>query len=484
MSSPGLVAAAEGVFGLKLRPRQRDLLASVDAGPRIHVWALGRRSSKTTTAAVTALHNCLLRPDLDARMRPGERRFALAVATSQRQAALVIDIARSIVDAQPALRPLVDRDTEDELWFRLPSGARTGLRALPCSSRGGRGWPVSLLVMDEAAHFQDGTAGPAVADRVWEALVPSTAQFGDLARIIVASTPYGDSNLFARLYRDAAAGKLPGAVAVKATTAEMGGADEEFLEMERRRDPGSFAAEYEAEFLASGDAFVDMERVEFRGEVAPRSAGRDWVAGIDPAFAAKGDDFGVAIVGRSIATAGELVVGPVLALRPGGNFGETLDQVADVALEYGARGVTDQYSAEAVIEHLRRRGVAVRKHSMSATSKTDIFGELRARLYDKTLRAPDQPALRAELGRLQTRFRSGSAGVINPRVGSSHGDRAQALALAVFEFRREGGGMSVFATDHAPVTISRGDLTFQGERYMDKDDRGRLVLPAGYERSA
>ncbi|MFA9269964.1 MAG: hypothetical protein ACEQSX_04285 [Baekduiaceae bacterium] len=432
---------------------------------------------------MAALHNCLLRPDLDGMMRAGERRYALAVATSQRQAALIIDIARSIIDGQPALQPLVERDTEDELWFRLPSGARTGLRALPCSSRGGRGWPVSLLVMDEAAHFLDGTAGPAVADRVWEALVPSTAQFGELARIIVASTPYGNSNLFARLYWEAAAGKLPGAVAVKATTAEMGGADEEFLKTERLRDPGSFPAEYEAEFLASGDAFVDMERVEFRGEVAPPGAGRDWICGLDPAFARKGDDFGVALVGRSVAAGGELVVGPVLALRPGGNFGETLDQVADVILEYGARGVTDQYSAPAVLEHLRRRGVTVRQHTMTATTKTDIFSEMRARLYDRTLKAPDSPALRAELGRLQTRFSAGSAGVVNPRVGASHGDRAQALALAVFEFRREGGGRSVFAAyGLGDVAISRGGLTLRGERYMDKDDRGHLVLPAGYER--
>ena len=79
--------------------------------------------------------------------------------------------------------------------------------------------------------------------------------------------------------------------------------------------------------------------------------------------------------------------------------------------------MTDQYSAAAVIDFLRRRGLSVAQRSMTATSKTDIFGELRARLYERTLVLPNHPALLAELRRLQTRFRAGSAAVTNPRVG-------------------------------------------------------------------
>lgn len=45
-------------------PRQRELLAAVDAGPRVHVAAFGRRSGKSTTAAVVCLWDALLRPRL------------------------------------------------------------------------------------------------------------------------------------------------------------------------------------------------------------------------------------------------------------------------------------------------------------------------------------------------------------------------------------------------------------------------------------
>jgi hypothetical protein len=41
------------------------------------------------------------------------------------------------------------------------------------------------------------------------------------------------------------------------------------------------------------------------------------------------------------------------------------------------------------------------------------------------------PGLEAELRRLRSRYTAGQASVVNPRVGGSHGDIAQALALAV-----------------------------------------------------
>jgi hypothetical protein len=87
----GLVQACDDrqLFGFKLWPKQRDLLAALDAGPRLQVWALGRRSGKTTLGAIAALGNALLRPDLDAMIRPGERRHAVAVATNLRQARLL-----------------------------------------------------------------------------------------------------------------------------------------------------------------------------------------------------------------------------------------------------------------------------------------------------------------------------------------------------------------------------------------------------------
>jgi hypothetical protein len=429
-----------------LWPRQRDLLADVEEGPRLHVWALGRRSSKTTSCALVGLWCCLLRPELLAALRPGERGYAVGVATSLRQARLLVQAARSVVERSPVLRSQVEASTEDELLF--VNG--TGFTAFPCSSRGGRGWPIFCLVMDEAAHFLSETEGPQAADRVFEALVPSTAQFGNDARVLVASTPWGSGNLFADLHRRASAGELEDALAQHATTAEMNPTiDPVFLAQEQARDPEGFRQEYEANFLTGGEAFLDPAMVELatldRPELDPALA-EGWVAGLDPAFSS--DPFGLAIVGRDRNDHRRLLLGLARRWTPRRRKASSLEEgraIEDVVLEevaavckrYGARCVTDQYKSRGVTELLRRRGLAVKAEPMTATSKSEAFAELRARLNAGTLELYAQPDLLAELRRLRTRYTAGRAMVDNPRVGGSHGDIAQALALATWALRRE-----------------------------------------------
>jgi len=51
-------------------------------------------------AALAGLWDCLLRPELDGMVRPGERRYAVPVATNQKQARLFVSAARSIVEPE------------------------------------------------------------------------------------------------------------------------------------------------------------------------------------------------------------------------------------------------------------------------------------------------------------------------------------------------------------------------------------------------
>lgn len=450
LPSVGLLEACDDrrLLGFGLWPKQRELLEAVEAGPRLHVWALGRRSAKTTTAAIVGVWDCLLRPELGELVRPRERRHSVAVATSLRQARLFVRAALSIVEGSPLLARFVQSSSDDEILF----ANGTALSAFPCTARGVRGWPLSSLLLDEAAHFVSETEGPAVADRVFNALAPSTAQFGDAARIIVASTPWGRDGLFAELYARASSGELDDAVAQQASSAESNPTlDPVFLVREQARDPEGFRSEYLAEFVGGGAAFLDPGRIEAavadRDELPPEAASQ-WVAGLDPAFSS--DPFGLAIVGRSRQAPERLLLGVARRWRPPPVARErsleesraiedqVLDEVADVCLRYGARAVTDQYRAAGVVEYLRRRGVPVELRSMTASSKTEAFTALRARLYLEALELYAEPVLLGELRRLRSRFAAGRSSVVVPRVGGSHGDVAQALALAVFEHDRHG----------------------------------------------
>ena len=463
----GLIAACDDrrLLNFELWPVQRELLEAVQAGLRIHVWAVGRRSGKSTLAAIVCLWDCLLRPDLDRMVRPGETRYAVSIATNVSQARLIVQAARSIVERSRALSGLIEGVTEDEVRFTLPSGARTALRAFPCSSRGGRGWPISCLVFDEAAHFTSETDGDRTAERVWTALAPSTAQFGDKARIIVSSTPYGTTGLFHDLWQRAHAGEIRDAVAQHASTEQVNPTiDAPFLAMEEARDPDSFRSEYLAEFTGSGDAFLDFDRIDLAGApVARPEDAQAWVAGLDPAFSK--DPFGLAVAGR--AGDGRLLVGPVRALRPEGDFSGPVDEVAAIVKEYRASACTDQFSSAAVTERLRNHhGLAVRINAMTPQSKTAIFQSLRATLYDGSLTLPDHPSLIGELRRLRTKYAAGQAAVVNPRVGGSHGDQAQALAMAVFEISKMvvGARGPFFA---APPSSSRWGALKPGQIFGD-----------------
>lgn len=450
----GLVAACEdpqllGVMGVPLTADQRARLEAVEAGPRMHVWAVGRRGLKTTTAALVGLWCCLLRPELLERLRPGERGYCVGVATNLRQARLLVDAALSVVERSPLLAPLVESVTEDDI--RFANG--TAFAAFPSTSRGGRGWPIFALLLDELAHFVD-NEGNVSADAVVRALLPATAQFGPDARVIASSTPWGSDGSFAELYAKAESGELENAVAHQATTAEANPAiDPGFLAGEERRDPEGFKSEYLAMFVGSGGSFFDAENVAacvtLPGELRPED-GEDWVAGLDPAFSS--DPFGLVMVGRDRKDPRRLLVGLVRSWVPPRLRPVSLDEarevedsvlaeVAHVIRLFGARAVTDQYRSSGVVERLRRYGVQVRSEAMTAPTKDAAFGFLRGRVNEGGIELFEHPELQRELRAIRTRYAAGRSSVVLPRIGGSHCDRAQALAIAVFEHdRRSLGG--------------------------------------------
>jgi hypothetical protein len=432
---PGLVRACDDprIFGVELTPVQRGLLEAVEAGSLLHVWALGRRAGKTLMAVLVALWMCTLRPDLAAYARRRERRFAVAVATNLRQARIFVRQAREIADGSPFLAGLVERVTDDQIEFKLG----TTLAAFPCTSRGGRGWPVMCLLMDEAAHFVDGDGNQA-AEPVWRALAPSVAQFGDVARIVVASTPFGVDGWFAGMFEKAAAGGLEGAVAQHASTAEANPrVPRSFLAAERARDPEGYRSEYDAEFVPAGGAFLgDWARVEEAarrgGELDPGEALAP-TAALDVAFTQ--DSTGLAVVGRDREDARRLRL--VLARRwePGSHgFADLLDEVAAACRDHGVRHVyLDQFAAVPVAEGLRRAGLQPSVIPTTAASKTLMFQALKARIYAGELDLYRHPGLLDELARIETVTTPGAASVRIRRVGSSHGDLATALALAAWK---------------------------------------------------
>jgi hypothetical protein len=76
---------------------------------------------------------------------------------------------------------------------------------------------------------------------------------------------------------------------------------------------------------------------------------------------------------------------------------------------------------------------------MTLPSKTAVYTALKAKLYAGDLELRDHPDLIAELERIEVAYSAGTQSIRIPRVGGSHGDLAQACALAVAELARVPG---------------------------------------------
>ena len=459
------------LLGLTLSPRQRDLVGLV-ASRQTVIAAAGRQGGKSLVAAALLVHNFTLRPDLDERAG-GSTRHGLCVANSREQAQIVLGYCRRLVERSPLLRSRLVSAQADRLVFQ--HGA---ILAMPCQDRLMRGLVASVVVLDELGHFLAESDGPRVADRVWNAVRPSLAIFGEEGRLIAISTPYGSDNLFARLHAQARNGELgESAAAFTATTAEMNPrVDAGFLEQERLLlGPADFEREYEAVFGSGGGSFFEEDAVRAvvgRHQELSADEGTNWLVGFDPSFSV--DPSAAVVVGRSRADREQLVVARVERWTPAGTSrlrkvrqslagkqevtDRVLDGVAALSLAYHAPVVTDQHLPAVVIEGLKKRGVArVLVRAWTPQSQTDAFRATRARVYSGRITLPRDEQLVSELCRLRSKLTAGQSQVQIPRSGADHCDSAVALASALLELDTHGVPSPVRVTSVAKrLGVQRG----------------------------
>lgn len=460
-------------------PAQLRMLASFDGPERLHVIAAGRQSAKSTTAAMLAVHNCCFREDLDAMIPRGRTRYVLVAAPSESQAREFVTLAAALVDASPALRKLADVKA-DRIDFTLTSGARTAIRAMAANSRSVRGMSASLVILDEFAHFTD-TAGPASDERMFAALEPSTRAFGDLAKVVVISTPFGETGKFFELYQAAASGLLPSARALCAPTWEMVPGLGQAWRDARLAELGAdvFAQEIAAEFVASGGAFFDLREVEFEDGPAAPEDGKNWRAGLDAAF--HGDRFGVALVGESVHAPGVLVVGAVDAIEPGGRLrsldlrrgreDRTLDRVREILHPYSPKVVSDQHQADSIRSFFGRVGWSVEIVNLTGPVQTAAFVSTRTRLLDGSLRCWKHPRLVEDLRRVRAKD---TETIHLPRYSGGHCDAASALALAVYDLRFARGN----SAPYRPLMIKNTIMSDSRSSEEWVEGRGKSGRPA------
>lgn len=248
------------LLNLELWPKQREILTDFwENDYRIGIWSLGRRSGKTLLSAISAVYaGCVMADEYKKLLRKGESFYIVSVANALDQARLALNNIKNLIEPSPILSSLVIRSTSDTL--ELSNGCI--FRALPSSSRTGRGMACPMMIMDEAAHFLD-TDGNAAGDQLYQALSPSIAQFGNLGKILLLSSPWTQQGIFWDLYKQADSGQFSYMKHINLPTWEVNPTiSKDFLEQERSRDPALFEVEYGANFSQSLASFIDATVIE------------------------------------------------------------------------------------------------------------------------------------------------------------------------------------------------------------------------------
>ena len=436
-----IVAFVAEVCGMTPRPAQAALLSELyNDDIRTGVLRLGRRSGKDRMASWVATYEATANADRHLAHVPASELVGIAiVANSQRQARIIHRWCRDYLRREN-LSHLIARDTDDEL--ELTNGMV--IVTMPCTARSTRGYAIAVVIFDEGAWYVDTDGSPLSGEELWQALVPSTAQFPD-GKVLVLSTPRWSSGWFAELCRLAASGQHPDMRHWWATTRTMvpstgpGAITNAYLESERAKDPAAFLREWEARFLSGFGAALDGESVRravrASGILQPR-VGQAYTVAIDPAVS--GDTWSL-LVGHLEGWGDTAQIVVDLAKGWTGNKHQpldtraVLDDVATVARSYGhAPVVLDQFGQEFVAQGLIERGLSAIRQPWTNGLKAESLSSLRAYVNTARLSLPDHGALLGELLSLeQTVLPSG-----RPRIAAppgQHDDYAMALLALVYQ---------------------------------------------------
>lgn len=429
---------AERIVG---RPLWAHQLEAVESPARVKVIAAGRQVGKSVLVAVLVLWTVLRKPGA----------LVLIVSAKEDGAKRLLAECLSMAKGSPFIRSsLVEEGT---LVVTFSNGSE--IRAVAASEKAIRGWPVDLLVIDEAGF---------VAQEIWEAAEP-----GIIARpgsqVILTSSPFGGPGHFFRSMWNLGTAGDPMVAAWRWPSMVSPVVDAEYVEGMRRRWPADrFAREILAEWGASSGTYFDDDELlaavaDYQLIPPERAADASVVGGVDWGY--RNDSNTLALIGV-LADGAEAEDQPVpaecvyfvtwLEEHKRMLYSDFVDRVVDVARPapadgHGRRSAPGAYKVEALASEtngvgeaptqlLQQRAAKARTEMAvfpvhtSNKRKQDGFGALRLLLAQGRLVLPRDPELLKQLASLT--FETTDVGNVRISVPDNlgHDDLAMALMQA------------------------------------------------------
>jgi hypothetical protein len=322
-----------------------------------------------------------------------------------------------------------------------------------------RGYDAPIAVLDEVGvWYQDGDAANPDFE-VYRAISSRQAQFED-AKIVGISSPWNKGGMLYELFEAGTRGykkrcmlhpteyqaacpacarlRTPyqNCIVIHATTAALGNplVKQTWLEEERAKDPKAFEREVLAQFQDSVSGFLDGKRISEAVDVGvvertPRKE-NVYIAAMDPAFKQDAFAFAIGHVEKSgvvLDVVKQLKRAPgAPPLNPDKLFREEI--VPSLKAFNIATVHSDQYHFESLAQLALNLGFSIDSTTFTATSKANIYGNLKQLVNQGRIRLLDHPELLKELRQLEVQLGAqGNVSIAAPR--GQHDDLATVVAL-------------------------------------------------------
>ena len=378
----------------------QERLAKWDA--RFRIINKSRRTGITTVLAFKALRNAL------------RGRNSLIVSASERQSIFVMsEYVERFLAALPVKIALLE---DSKSLKRFENGGT--IRSLPNQSNTVRGLNADYIFLDEAAHFLNETDKD-----VWQAISPMLALGGS---IDIASTPFGEKNLFHEMWID----EKNGYEKVTVNWRECPRLSAEIETTKRGMDAITFDQEFEN---------------TFRGEVETEFPMRLMQRCIDPEMQYEVNatgDMGGGDIGRRRDLSSLVIIRKVGEMHhvvekqfwAGVPFEEQQDRFLDAAHRVGILRIDQGGMGEGPAEWLMARAPNVRPILFTNEIKTEMFLYLKRLFEQGLIKMPFDSRLLQSLGMVRRYYRLGRVVIDAERTDElGHADEATALALACWE---------------------------------------------------
>jgi hypothetical protein len=307
----------------------------------------------------------------------------MCLACDRDQAKIVLNYIRSFFTDIPALKAMVQRETQ----YGFELGNSIDITVATNSFRAVRGKPILLAIIDEAAFMSSDTSANPDTE-LYAALRPGMLTIPG-SRMVIISSPHRKAGLLWERYRKYFGKNDPNTLVIQASVRQLNPTiTQAQIDIETAEDPAKAVSELQGQFRDDVGAFLPLELIESAVDkgvmVRPYREGFTYHCGVDPSGGVA-DSFCAAISHREAD--GKVVLDAAIELKAPLDPDVAVTRVVELMKEYKLTKCTgDRYSAGFAVSSFARHGVryvhSERDRSAIYADVLSCFTSGRARLLD------------------------------------------------------------------------------------------------------